>query len=173
MIQLLGNSDKVIRSKVTKLLNVFYDGHILQLYQPFAPVIKYLKEDFEIEINLEENEKCENYFLFVSTPVRIFYIKYDKKNAGGENNILTFNLGKFKFCGYYDYVLINKDNLKQKLETKGRYIVQNNDIKYLNCHSLLVDIHNSSLDSSGKLKKQSSYKEVINSIRVIIFQKSE
>ena len=164
LIQLLGNSDKIIRSKATKLLNVFYDGHILQLYRPFAPVIKYLKEDFEIEINLEENENCENYFLFVSTPVRIFYIKYDKKNSGGKNNILTFNLGKFKFCGYYDYVLINKDNLKQKLETKGRYIIQNNDIKYLNCHSLLVDIHNSSLDSSGKLKKQSSYKEVINSI---------
>ena len=165
LIQLLGHSDKVIRSKATKLLNVFYDGHILQLYQPFTPVIKYLNEDFDIEINFDENENdsYENYFLFVSTPVRIFYIKYDKHNFGEDNN-LVFNLGKFKFCGYYDYVLINKDNLKQKLETKGRYIVQNNDIKYLNCHTLFVDIHNSSLDTSGKLKKQSSYKDVLNSI---------
>ena len=165
LIQLLGHSDKVIRSKATKLLNVFYDGHILQLYQPFIPVIKYLNEDFDIEINFDENENdsYENYFLFVSTPVRIFYIKYDKHNFGEDNN-LVFNLGKFKFCGYYDYVLINKDNLKQKIETKGRYIVQNNDIKYLNCHTLFVDIHNSSLDTSGKLKKQSSYKDVLNSI---------
>ena len=163
LIQLLGHPEKVIRNKATKLLNIFYDGHILQLHQPFTPVIKYLNEDFEIEINFDENDNYENYFLFVSTPVRIFYIKYDKNNFGEDNN-LTINLGKFKFCGYYDYVLINKDNLKQKLETKGRYIVQNNDIKYLNCHSLFVDIHNSSLDTSGKLKKQSSYKDVLNSI---------
>jgi hypothetical protein len=135
----------------------------LQLSQPFVPVIKYLNEDFEIEINLEENDKYENYFLFVSTPVRIFYLKYDNNNSRKSNN-LTVNLGKFKFCGYYDYVLISKENLKQKLETKGRYIVQNNDIKYLNCHSIFVDVHNNSLDTSGKIKKQSSYKDVLNSI---------
>jgi len=163
LIQLLGHPDRVIRSKATKLLNVFYDGHILQLYQPFTPVIKYLNEDFEIEINLDENENYENYFLFVSTPVRIFYVKNEKNNYSEDNNLI-FNLGKFKFCGYYDYVLINKDNLKQKLDTKGRFIVQNNDIKYLNCHSLFVDIHNTSLDTSGKIKKQSSYKDVLNSI---------
>ena len=163
LIQLLGHPDKVIRSKATKLLNVFYDGHVLQLSQPFVPVIKYLNEDFEIEINLEENDKYENYFLFVSTPVRIFYLKYDNNNSRKSNN-LTVNLGKFKFCGYYDYVLISKENLKQKLETKGRYIVQNNDIKYLNCHSIFVDVHNNSLDTSGKIKKQSSYKDVLNSI---------
>ena len=125
----------------------------MQLSEPFTPIIKYLNEDFEIEINLEENENPENYFLFVSTPIRIFYVKNEKNILDEENNLI-FNLGKFKFCGYYDYVLLRKENFKQELETKGRFIVQNNDIKYLNCHSLFVDIHNSSLDTSGKLKKQ-------------------
>ena len=163
LIQLLGHPDKNIRNKATKLLNVFYDGHILQLHEPFNPVIKYLNEDFEIEINLEQIENIENYFLFVSTPTRIFYVKNENINLNEENNLI-FNLGKFKFCGYYDYVLINKDNLKQELETKGRFIVQNSDIKYLNCHSLFVDIHNNSLDNNGKIKKQSSYKDVLNSM---------
>ena len=163
LIQLLGNPDKNIRNKSTVLLNIFYDGHTLQLDEPFLPVIKYLNEDFEIEINLEENENPENYFLFVSTPTRIFYVKNEKNTLDEENNLI-FNLGKFKFCGYYDYVLINKENFKQELETKGRFIVQNNDIKYLNCHSLFVDIHNCSMDNNGKLKKQASYKDVLNSM---------
>ena len=164
LIQLLGHPEKQIRSKATKLLNIFYDGHILQLDEPFIPVIKYLNEDFEIEINLEENENLDNYFLFVSTPSRIFYVKNESGVGFGEENSLIFNLGKFKFCGYYDYVLINKENFKQELETKGRFIVQNNDIKYLNCHTLFVDVHNNSLDNSGKIKKQSTYKDVLNSI---------
>ena len=163
LIQLLGHPDKVIRNKATVLLNIFYDGHTLQLSEPFTPIIKYLNEDFEIEINLEENENPENYFLFVSTPIRIFYVKNEKNILDEENNLI-FNLGKFKFCGYYDYVLLRKENFKQELETKGRFIVQNNDIKYLNCHSLFVDIHNSSLDTSGKLKKQATYKDVLNSM---------
>lgn len=62
LIQLLGHPDKVIRNKATVLLNIFYDGHTLQLSEPFTPIIKYLNEDFEIEINLEENENPENYF---------------------------------------------------------------------------------------------------------------
>ena len=164
LIQLLGHPDKDIRNKATKLLNIFYDGHILQLDEPFTPVIKYLNEDFEIEINLEENDNSDNYFLFVSTPSRIFYVKNENNINFGEENSLIFNLGKFKFCGYYDYVLINKENLRQELETKGRFIVQNNDIKYLNCHTLFVDVHNNSLDNSGKMKKLSSYKDVLNSL---------
>ena len=164
LIQLLGHPDKIIRNKATKLLNIFYDGHTLQLYEPFIPVIKYINDDFEIEINLEENENLDNYFLFVSTPTRIFYVKNDKNINFEEENNLIYNLGKFKFCGYYDYVLINKENFKQELETKGRFIVQNNDIKYLNCHSLMVDAHNNSLDTTGKIKKHSTYKDVLNSI---------
>ena len=163
LIQLLGHPDKNIRNKATKLLNIFYDGHILQFHEPFNPVIKYLNEDFEIEINLEQIENIENYFLFVSTPTRMFYVKNESINFNEENNLI-FNLGKFKYCGYYDYCLINKDNLKQELDTKGRFIVQNIDIKYLNCHSLFVDIHNNSLDNNGKIKKQSSYKDVLNSM---------
>ena len=113
---------------------------------------------------MEENENLDNYFLFVSTPTRIFYVKNDKNINFEEENNIIFNLGKFKSCGYYDYVLINKENFKQELETKGRFIVQNNDIKYLNCHSLMVDAHNNSLDTTGKIKKHSTYKDVLNSI---------
>ena len=164
LIQLLGHPEKIIRNKATKLLNVFYDGHTLQLHEPFSPVIKYLNEDFEIEINLEENENLDNYFLFVSTPSRIFYVKNENNINYREENSLVFNLGKFKYCGYYDYVLLNKENFKQELETKGRFIVQNNDIKYLNCHSLFVDTHNNTLDNAGKIKKPSTYKDVLNSI---------
>ena len=163
LIQLLGNSDTNIRSKATVLLNIFYDGHILQLYEPFNPVIKYLKDDFDIIFTLEENINADNYFLFVSTPVRIFYVKNETNNLDEENNLI-FNLGEFKYCGYYDYVLIKSDNFKPQLDTKGRYIVQNNDIKYLNCHSLLVDYHNLNLDSTSKTKKQGTYKDIINSI---------
>ena len=164
LIQLLGYPDIKIRNNATKLLNVFYDGHTLQLDEPFIPIIKYLNEDFVIEINLEENENIDNYFLFVSTPSRIFYVKNKTNINFGEENSIIFNLGKFKYCGYYDYVLISKENFKQKLETKGRIIVQNNNIKYLNCHSLFVDAHNNSLDTSGKIKKQATYKDVLSSM---------
>ena len=41
LIQLLGHPDKVIRNKATVLLNIFYDGHTLQLSEPFTPIIKY------------------------------------------------------------------------------------------------------------------------------------
>ena len=52
---------------------------------------------------------------------------------------MIFDFGKFRFCGYYDYVLIRADSLRPQLKTKGRFIVQNDEIKLLNIHSLYID----------------------------------
>ena len=168
LIQLIGHYDAKIRKKAVILLNIFYDGHTFQLYEPFNPEIKLLKDDFVIEIEYKETpdgdeEKTNfNFFLFLSTPLRTFFVLPDKIENEGK---MIFNFGKFKFCGYYDYVLIRADNLRPQLETKGRYIVQNNEIITLNLHSLMIDSYinnskensnkNSSSNSASKDKKSS------------------
>ena len=142
LIQLIGHYDIKIRKKAVILLNIFYDGHTFQFYEPFYPEIKFLKDNFNIEIEYKETpdgdeEKNKfNYFLFLSTPFRTFFILPDR--IACEDKII-FNLGKFKYCGFYDYVLIRADNLRPQLETKGRFIVQNNEITTLNIHSIMVD----------------------------------
>ena len=168
LIQLIGHYDAKIRKKAVILLNIFYDGHTFQLYEPFNPEIKLLKDDFVIEIEYKETpdgdeEKTNfNFFLFLSTPLRTFFVLPDKIENEGK---MIFNFGKFKFCGYYDYVLIRADNLRPQLETKGRYIVQNNEIITLNLHSIMIDSYinnskensnkNSSSNSASKDKKSS------------------
>ena len=142
LIQLIGHYDAKIRKKAVILLNILYDGHTFQLYEPFNPEIKLLKDDFRIEIEYKETpdgdeEKTNfNFFLFLSTPYRTFFVLPDKIE---NEDKMIFNFGKFKFCGYYDFVLIRADNLRPKLETKGRYIVQNNEITTLNLHSIMID----------------------------------
>ena len=142
LIQLIGHYDAKIRKKAVILLNILYDGHTFQLYEPFNPEIKLLKDDFRIEIEYKETpdgdeEKTNfNFFLFLSTPYRTFFVLPDKIE---NEDKMIFNLGKFKYCGYYDFVLIRADNLRPKLETKGRYIVQNNEITTLNLHSIMID----------------------------------
>ena len=142
LIQLIGYFDNKVRKKAVILLNIFYDGHTFQLYEPFYPQIKYLKEDFIVEIEYketpdgEEDKNNVNFFLFLSTPYRTFFVLPDKIENEGK---MIFNFGKFKYCGYYDYVLIRSDNLRPQLETKGRYIVQNNEITLLNMHSIMID----------------------------------
>ena len=142
LIQLIGHYDAKIRKKAVILLNILYDGHTFQLYEPFNPEIKLLKDDFRIEIEYKETpdgdeEKTNfNFFLFLSTPYRTFFVLPDKIE---NEDKMIFNFGKFKYCGYYDFVLIRADNLRPKLETKGRYIVQNNEIITLNLHSIMID----------------------------------
>ena len=142
LIQLIGHYDAKIRKKAVILLNILYDGHTFQLYEPFNPEIKLLKDDFRIEIEYKETpdgdeEKTNfNFFLFLSTPYRTFFVLPDKIE---NEDKMIFNFGKFKYCGYYDFVLIRADNLRPKLETKGRYIVQNNEITTLNLHSIMID----------------------------------
>ena len=142
LIQLIGHYDAKIRKKAVILLNILYDGHTFQLYEPFNPEIKLLKDDFRIEIEYKETpdgdeEKTNfNFFLFLSTPYRTFFVLPDKIE---NEDKMIFNFGKFKYCGYYDFVLIRADNLRPKLETKGRYIVQNNEITILNLHSIMID----------------------------------
>ena len=142
LIQLTGYYDVKIRKKAVILLNIFYDGHTFQLYEPFYPEIRFLKDDFIIEIDYketpekEEEKKKLNFFLFLCTPLRTFFVLPEKVENDSK---LKFNFGKFKYCGYYDFVLIRADNLKPQLETKKRYIVQNNEITTLNIHSLIID----------------------------------
>ena len=142
LIQLIGHYDAKIRKKAVILLNILYDGHTFQLYEPFNPEIKLLNDDFRIEIEYKETpdgdeEKTNfNFFLFLSTPYRTFFVLPDKIE---NEDKMIFNFGKFKYCGYYDFVLIRADNLRPKLETKGRYIVQNNEITTLNLHSIMID----------------------------------
>ena len=65
-----------IRKKAVILLNIFYDGHTFQLYEPFNPEIKLLNDEFNIEIEYKETPDGEeeknnlNFFLFLSTPYR-------------------------------------------------------------------------------------------------------
>ena len=160
LIQLMGHYEAKIRKRAVILLNILYDGHTFQLYEPFNPEIKLLKDDFKIEIEHKEtpdgNEESTsfNFFLFLSTPFRTFFVLPDKI----ENETkMIFNFGKFKYCGYYDFVLIRADNLRPKLETKGRYIVQNNEITSLSIHSILIDSFlNNSKESTNKDSKNSS-----------------
>ena len=141
LIQLIGHYDIKIRKKSVILLNIYYDGHTFQLYEPFVPEIRFLKDEFKIEVIYKETPEGEeevkhNYFLFLSTPIRTFFVLPQKIDG---DNKMVFNFGKYKYCGYYDFVLIRADNLRPQLETKGRYIVQNNEIKTLNFHSLIID----------------------------------
>ena len=142
LIQLIGYYDVKVRKKAVILLNIFYDGHTFQLYEPFNPEIKLLNEEFKFEIEYketpdgEEEKKKFNFFLFLCTPFRTFFVQPDKIE---NEDKMIFNFGKFKYCGYYDYVLIRADNLRPQLETKGRYIVQNNEIITLNIHSIIID----------------------------------
>ena len=153
LIQLIGYFDTKIRKKAVILLNIFYDGHTFQLYEPFYPQIKFLKEDFTMEIEYKETPDGDeeknnvNFFLFLSTPYRTFFVLPEKIEGEGK---MIFNFGKFKYCGYYDYVLIRSDNLRPQLETKGRYIVQNNEITLLNMHSIMID----NLSNSNKDKEK-------------------
>ena len=142
LIQLVGYYDLKIRKKAVILLNIFYDGHTFQLYEPFNPEIKLLNDEFNIEIEYKETPDGEeeknnlNFFLFLSTPYRTFFVQPSKVE---NEDKMIFNFGKFKYCGYYDYVLIRADNLRPQLETKGRYIIQNNEITTLNIHSIMID----------------------------------
>ena len=165
LIQLIGYYDIKIRKKAVILLNIFYDGHTFQLYEPFNPEIKFLKDDFNIEIDYketperEEEKKNLNFFLFLCTPFRTFFVLPEKIENESK---LTFNFGKFKYCGYYDFVLIRADNLKPQLETKKRYIVQNDEITKLNIHSIIIDslINN---NIKEKEKEKENNKNINNS----------
>ena len=159
LVQLIGHFDPKIRKKAVILLNIFYDGHTFQLYEPFYPEIKLLKDDFVIEIEYketpdgEEEKTNSNFFLFLSTPLRTFFVLPDKIE---NEDKMIFNFGKFKYCGYYDFVLIRADNLRPQLETKGRYIVQNNEIINLNFHSIMID---SLVNTNAKEKDKERDKE--------------
>ena len=164
LIQLLGHFDLKIRKRAVILLNTFYDGHTLQLYEPFNPEIKYLKDDFKIEITYKETPESEDdtknydYFLFLCTPLRIFSVIPEKI----EGEKMIFKFGKFRFCGYYDYVLIRVDSLRPQLETKGRFIVQNKDIKLLNMHSVFIDSFANPINNNVKEGKNSKNKNKEN-----------
>ena len=159
LIQLLGNAIQLIRRQAAIYVNILYDEHNIQSLECFKPIVKYINENFEIEFDIkEDNFNAEdNYFLYVILPnqneksndylftfISPLEIK-DKK--------IKFKLNKFLKCGYYDFILQKLDKNENKIinlfNYKGRYIVQNNDIKDLNFHSLYIDLLNCTFDKNN------------------------
>jgi hypothetical protein len=73
---------------------------------------------------------------------------------------LTFNLGYFEECGFYDYKIVRlSQNSIENIENH-RFIVQNRFIKKANIHEIIVDLHKADknpitgvLEGRGHLRK--------------------
>ena len=147
LIQLVGSVNKEISIEAVILLNCLYDGDLIQVNFPFKPIVIYSNEEKEIKFDIKLEDKYD-YFLYIIAPSQGINSEMKYSYIYIENNSkLLFNLGKYTKSGFYDYILLkfSKETFtyEEIIETGGRFIVQHNEVKSMNFHSLYVDLINS------------------------------
>ena len=166
LIQLVGSVNKEISIEAVILLNCLYDGDLLQINFPFKPIVIYSNEEKEIKFNIKLEENYD-YFLYIIAPSQGINSEMKYSYIYIENNSqLQFNLGKYTKSGFYDYILIkfSKETfIYEKInETIGRFIVQHNEVKSMNFHSLYVDLINSRYElQSNKILHRGTFNDLI------------
>ena len=166
LIQLIGSVNKEISVEAVILLNALYDGDSFQIPSPFKPIVIYSNEEKEIKFNLKLEDNYD-YFLYIIAPSQGINSESQYNYIYIENNSdLLFNFGKYSKSGFYDFILIkfSKQNFSYEkiIETGSRYIVQHNEVKSMNFHSLYVDLVNSRYElERNKILHRGTFQDLI------------
>jgi hypothetical protein len=179
-IKLIGHFQKEVRNEAVLCLNMLYDNTLWQEKTPFVSIIKNLQEKILIEVFLRKKDLIkdgsDNIVLITNFPNKGFTWLSQKNFTEIEENIIkmTFDLGTFNKCGYYDWSLVKfKEGtfspmkcaqdpklISELREAKGRFIVINKNVKDLSIHEVFCDLINANIDHKGNFNKRGTFSDL-------------